>query len=98
MTKGNEHNSPEHMARMRARITPRTHSAEYKLERLTARIAKERQKLNEMEQRADALRLVIAKRSKAKEQKNQQPVDANVEAALQLLMEMLTKASGKSIG
>lgn len=98
MNKSKGHNSPEHMAMMRARITPSTHSAEYKLERLTARIAKERQKLNEMEQRADALRLVIAKRSKAKERDDQQPLDANIEAALQLLMEMLTKSNGKGSG
>lgn len=83
---------------MRARITRGTHSAEYKLERLTARIAKERHKLNDMEQRADALRLVIAKRNKAKDQEGHQPLDANVEAALKLLMEMLTKTNSKSVG
>lgn len=90
-----EVNSPEHMAKMRARIRTGTHSAENKLRKLNEQITKVRDRLKSLEAKADRMRAVIERRTNAKQS---QQVDERVEQALHQLMQILLHSNNKSVG
>jgi uncharacterized phage infection (PIP) family protein YhgE len=91
-------NSPEHMAKMRARIRTGSHSAENKLRKLNEQITKVRDRLNSLEAKADRMRAVIERRNMAKQAKQDQQVDDRVEQALQQLVQVLLASTHKNIG